>query len=85
MIIKETLKDKILDSLSARERIVIKDNGSISAAVLIPIFLKNGEEYLLFTKRTETVETHRGQISFPGGVREKNRYNPGRNCSQRSL
>ncbi|MEQ8168625.1 MAG: CoA pyrophosphatase, partial [Candidatus Eremiobacterota bacterium] len=49
----------------------LKDNGSISAAVLIPVFLKHGEEHLLFTKRTETVETHRGQISFPGGVRDK--------------
>lgn len=68
---KEKLKDKISDLLSARERITVKDNGSISAAVLIPIFLKNGEEHLLLTKRTETVETHKGQISFPGGVREK--------------
>ncbi len=41
------------------------------AAVLIPIFFKNGEAHLLFTKRTEIVEHHKGQISFPGGKREK--------------
>jgi 8-oxo-dGTP pyrophosphatase MutT (NUDIX family) len=68
---KEKTKDKILELLSRRKRITVKDNGSISAAVLIPIFFKHGEEYLLFTRRTETVETHRGQISFPGGVRDK--------------
>ncbi len=68
---KEKTKDKILELLSRRKRITVKDNGSISAAVLIPIFFKHGEEHLLFTRRTETVETHRGQISFPGGVRDK--------------
>ena len=46
-------------------------NGYIrQAAVLIPIFEINGEYHLLLTRRTETVETHKGQISFPGGMRE---------------
>jgi 8-oxo-dGTP pyrophosphatase MutT (NUDIX family) len=39
-----------------------------AAAVLIPVFLKNGEPHLLFTKRTSTVRHHKGQISFPGGA-----------------
>ena len=38
------------------------------AAVLIPLFFKNGETQLLFTQRTWKVETHKGQISFPGGM-----------------
>jgi len=37
------------------------------AAVLILFYLKNGELYVLLTKRTEDVEHHKGQISFPGG------------------
>ena len=41
------------------------------AAVLIPIFFKNGEAHLLFTKRTDKVETHKGQISFPGGMADE--------------
>ncbi len=41
-----------------------KDNLQL-AAVLIPIFLK--DERVLFTKRTELVKHHQGQIAFPGG------------------
>jgi 8-oxo-dGTP pyrophosphatase MutT (NUDIX family) len=40
------------------------------AAVLIPIFFKDNAAHLLFTKRTDKVEHHKGQISFPGGVRD---------------
>lgn len=41
------------------------------AGVLIPIFLGPAGPQLLFTRRTETVLTHKGQISFPGGQREE--------------
>jgi len=40
------------------------------AAVLMPIFKENDEYHLLLTRRTDEVETHKGQISFPGGMRE---------------
>jgi 8-oxo-dGTP pyrophosphatase MutT (NUDIX family) len=40
------------------------------AAVLMPVFERAGEPYFLLTRRTEEVETHKGQISFPGGMRE---------------
>ena len=40
------------------------------AAVLIPLFFKNNQAHLLFTKRTDYVEHHKGQISFPGGSRD---------------
>ncbi len=40
------------------------------AAILVPIFERSGIPYLLLTKRTETVEHHKGQISFPGGGEE---------------
>ena len=38
------------------------------AAVLFPLLLKDHELHVLFTKRTQTVKLHKGQISFPGGV-----------------
>lgn len=37
------------------------------AAVLAPVYCHHGEYGLIFTKRTDTVYHHRGQISFPGG------------------
>jgi 8-oxo-dGTP pyrophosphatase MutT (NUDIX family) len=40
------------------------------AAVLMPI-LPHGEEFcFLLTQRTHKVDTHKGQISFPGGIQE---------------
>jgi len=42
--------------------------GYHTAGVLVPIVLGKGAPELLFTKRTEFVETHKGQVSFPGGM-----------------
>jgi 8-oxo-dGTP pyrophosphatase MutT (NUDIX family) len=38
--------------------------------VLIPLVTRGNGIELLFTRRTDTVLTHKGQISFPGGQRE---------------
>lgn len=38
------------------------------AAVLVPLVWHDGEWHLLFTRRTDTVESHKGQVSFPGGA-----------------
>ena len=40
------------------------------AAVVMPIFEREGEAHFLLTLRTQEVATHKGQISFPGGLRE---------------
>jgi 8-oxo-dGTP pyrophosphatase MutT (NUDIX family) len=45
--------------------------GLSPAAVLAPVFLAEGEVSLLFTQRTMHLKDHQGQISFPGGVRER--------------
>ena len=44
----------------------------IPAAVLILLYPIKKEWYFFLTKRTETVEYHKGQISLPGGMVEKN-------------
>jgi len=40
------------------------------AGVLVPLYVREAMLWIVFTRRTETVEHHRGQISFPGGAEE---------------
>ena len=40
------------------------------ASVLLPIYEKERDLHILFTRRTDRVEHHKGQISFPGGMRD---------------
>jgi len=40
------------------------------AAVLVPLFLRDDEPWILFTRRTEHLKNHAGEISFPGGGAE---------------
>jgi 8-oxo-dGTP pyrophosphatase MutT (NUDIX family) len=41
------------------------------AAVLVPIIDRRSGPHVLFTKRTEHLSDHPGQMSFPGGGRER--------------
>lgn len=41
---------------------------SMAAAVLLLLYHQEGQDRILLTVRTETVEHHKGQISFPGGA-----------------
>jgi 8-oxo-dGTP pyrophosphatase MutT (NUDIX family) len=47
-----------------------ENSGLISAAVLIPIFEREGRLHVVLTKRTNGVKHHKGQISFPGGAKD---------------
>lgn len=59
--------DTIKTALSGHKRVAMAP-GPVPAAVLLPLFEKNGEWHILFTKRTTHLNHHRGEISFPGGV-----------------
>ncbi len=68
----------IRDLLNRRSPKLIDDQ-SVSlrrAAVLIPLFKAGSEYRILFTKRTDTVDAHKGQISFPGGRIEEEDGSP---------
>jgi 8-oxo-dGTP pyrophosphatase MutT (NUDIX family) len=56
--------------LAARPRRDPEKGNARRAAVLVPLFVRERMLWIVFTRRTETVEHHRGQISFPGGVEE---------------
>lgn len=65
------MQNHIRDLLAKRVKTIIRDLTHKEAAVLIPIFVCNGEYYLLFTQRTENLKYHKGQISFPGGRKDE--------------
>ena len=60
--------ESINKMLSSRKRRVIEHPPFSHAAVLVPLFKKDGGCHLLFTKRSDQVKYHKGEISFPGGV-----------------
>jgi 8-oxo-dGTP pyrophosphatase MutT (NUDIX family) len=68
----------IRDLLNSRPRKAIEEHGASlrRAAVLIPLFKTASEYRILFTKRTDTVDAHKGQISFPGGKIEDEDVSP---------
>lgn len=41
--------------------------GSRPAGVLVPLFEAAGEAHVVLTRRPDTMPTHQGEISFPGG------------------
>jgi 8-oxo-dGTP pyrophosphatase MutT (NUDIX family) len=63
------MKEQIRRALAAREKRTISDSGLTRSAVLIPLFEKDGRCHIVFTKRTDHLHHHKGQISFPGGGR----------------
>jgi len=63
--------DQIRAILSTRNRMVIENPSLARAAVLVPLFKKGEDCHIVFTKRTDTVRYHKGEISFPGGVFDK--------------
>jgi 8-oxo-dGTP pyrophosphatase MutT (NUDIX family) len=46
------------------------------AAVLVPLFERDGRVFVLLTKRTEDLSSHAGQISFPGGKQDEGESEP---------
>jgi 8-oxo-dGTP pyrophosphatase MutT (NUDIX family) len=45
----------------------IEQSGLRPAAVLLPLYVREEKPYVFFTRRTDHLPHHRGEISFPGG------------------
>ena len=45
-------------------------HGNVEAAVLVPLFKRDGELHAVFTRRRSDMRRHAGEISFPGGRRD---------------
>lgn len=62
------VRHKIRATLTDRVRETVEEPSLKCAAVLIPLLYRDGEWWVLVTLRTQHVEHHKGQISFPGGA-----------------
>lgn len=56
------------------------DAALTDAAVLVPVLVRPGGLHVLFTRRTDTLTKHAGQVSFPGG-----RCDPGESAVEAAL
>jgi 8-oxo-dGTP pyrophosphatase MutT (NUDIX family) len=53
--------------LDPAEAAALDVHGRTDAAVLVPLFVRDGEVHAVFTRRREDLRRHAGEISFPGG------------------
>lgn len=67
MAFTDDLTARLIDPVAALELDV---DGQMDAAVLVPLFVLDGEPRAVFTKRHADMRSHPGEISFPGGRRE---------------
>ena len=69
---------RVIDEIRARlggyEPSRILPVANPQAAVLIPLYEKGSEVHVVLTKRTDRVQNHRGEISFPGGRQESSDF-----------
>ncbi len=72
MILTEKTFLRLKEKLGRRDRRVIYRKGFRSSAVALINNYSDGEYHLLFTLRSDKVKHHQGQISFPGGGRDRN-------------
>jgi 8-oxo-dGTP pyrophosphatase MutT (NUDIX family) len=72
----EDLSDKLDQHLARYTPKVRLEWDARLAAVLIPILIDEHGWRMLFTRRTDHLESHQGQVSFPGGAIESQDANP---------
>lgn len=70
------LPTKLGQHLSAQSPEIRTEWDARLAAVLIPIFKEEHRWKILFTRRTDHLESHQGQVSFPGGAVEEQDPSP---------
>lgn len=63
----EDLRVRLRRSLSELDSKIETEWDATPAAVLMPLYQEDGVWNLLFTRRTDSVDVHAGQVSFPGG------------------
>ena len=66
----DTFPQEVARLLSNRDVTRVSADGRMPAAVLILLMEKEGRFHIILNVRTQQVEHHKGEISFPGGMHE---------------
>jgi 8-oxo-dGTP pyrophosphatase MutT (NUDIX family) len=61
------LREPLRRALAAREVRTIAPGIARPAAVLVPLFEREGEAHVWLVRRPRTMRSHAGQVAFPGG------------------
>jgi len=64
----DELVDRVEQALADYTPRKVENPTAAAAAVLVLIHPRGGEPHVIFTERTNHVEHHKGQMSFPGGA-----------------
>jgi 8-oxo-dGTP pyrophosphatase MutT (NUDIX family) len=62
--------EEIYERLAGYQARRLASDGLPQAAVLIALYTARDDLHVILTKRTDKVEHHKGEISFPGGARD---------------
>ena len=60
----------LAQALAGRSRAMLERPDKTVAAVLVPLLSVDGDIHLLFTRRSNSLTHHQGQVAFPGGTRD---------------
>lgn len=64
------VREQLQKIISQRRKLSIREPDRVCSAVLVPLFEKDGETWVLLVKRADAMRHHQGQIAFPGGTRD---------------
>jgi len=62
-----TLREPLRRALAARATRTLPPGSTTAAAVLLPLFMRDGEARVWLVRRPESMRNHGGQVAFPGG------------------
>lgn len=64
------LREPLRRRLASRERRGLPLGATTAAAVLLPLFERDGEAHVWLVRRPASMRNHAGQVAFPGGKNE---------------
>jgi 8-oxo-dGTP pyrophosphatase MutT (NUDIX family) len=64
---ESTLRDPLRRALAARSPRKAHAGAGTAAAVLVPLFDREGEAHVWLARRPTSMRSHAGQVAFPGG------------------